>query len=445
MSWKIPGATNTEHRSDSDAERPRIAVFAMEAAPGRGSEAAAGWGLTRAALAYGDCVLFTSTIFESDVRKWRAAHPDAPPRVFVIREHRLAKYMRWHRIPRFILYLLWLQRATRAAQRLHATEPFDMTFATTYSAYWLPCRPVSMGLPSVWGPVGGAVTTPRALWRDLGIPGLVGEALDYVAVRIVARLPATRRTWRSASVRLFNNRESANSVPSDLPGMSMILNNAPFVEMEPAPPSPRERFILFASPLDPRKGPRLALRALAYAPPDVRLVFASDGIEHRALERMAKRLNLADRVEILGWIPRSELFTLMASAAAGIFTGLREEGGVALSEVMVHGTPVIVLAHGGARTIAGTATDPDRVALVEPGPFEETAESLGREITRFCDHLSSDTSPTIDRGAYVRELHRAFDVALGVHRASEADAVPAARSITIGPADQGVGSGVTSR
>ena len=416
----------------------------MEAAPGRGSEAAAGWGLTRAALPYGDCVLFTSTVFEADVRRWRAAHPDTPPTVVIVPEHALAKYFRWHRIPRFVLYVLWLRRATEAAKRMHAARPFDMTFTVSYSAYWLPCRPVSMGIPSVWGPVGGAVTTPPALWRGLGVPGIVGEALDFLAVRVAARLPATRRTWRTASVRLFNNRESAQAMPPGLPGTSMILNNAPFVDIEPAPPATRSRFILFASPLDPRKGPRLALRALAYAPPDVRLVFASDGIERGALERMAERLDLSDRVEILGWIPRAEMFKLMASAAASIHTGLREEGGVALAEAMMHGTPVIVLAHGGARTIAESTTDASRVALVEPGPIDATAKALGREITRFCDQPSSATSPTIDRDSYVRSLHRAFDVALGVHGTAEVDSDSEVRATANGQVTHGVGSGVTA-
>lgn len=398
----------------SDTKRPRIVVFGMEAAPGRGSEAAAGWGLTRSAMAFADCVLLTSTIFEADVRAWRLANPDDPLRVEIVPEASVARYFRWHRIPRFMLYLHWLRRATKVARRMHAEQPFDASFAVTYSAYWLPCRAVDLPMPSVWGPVGGAVTTPRTLWRGLGAPGLLGEVLDYVAVRVSSRLPATRRTWRKATVRLFNNEESRQVMPAGLPGTSIVLNNAPFAEITPAPPAPRERFIIFPSPLDPRKGPRLALQALTYAPPDVRLVFASDGIERSALERMAAQLGLSERVSILGWIPRAEMFGLMASAAASIHTGLREEGGVALTEAMLHGTPVIVLAHGGARTIAESTTDPERVALVAPDTFDRTARELGAQIARFCTDLSTGTTPTIDRSAYVHALHHAFDLALGV-------------------------------
>jgi glycosyltransferase involved in cell wall biosynthesis len=313
-----------------------------------------------------------------------------------------------------MLYLEWLRRATDTAMEMHRERPFDVSFPVTYSAYWLPSRAVALGIPSVWGPIGGAVTTPLPLWAGLGFGGMLGEVLDYAAVRFAARLPATRRSWRDATVRLFNNAESMAAMPDNLPGTSIVLNNAPFADVDVAAPAPREPFVVFPSPLDPRKGPRLALQALAYTRPQIRLAFAADGIERRPLERMAARLGLSDRVDFLGWIPRPQMFELLASAAASIHTGLREEGGVALTEAMIHGTPVIVLAHGGARTIAETGTDPHRIALVPPGRFIRTSRRIAREIDRLCASPSTAVGPTIDQAAYHRQLRAAFDLALGV-------------------------------
>jgi glycosyltransferase involved in cell wall biosynthesis len=265
----------------------------------------------------------------------------------------------------------------------------------------------------VWGPVGGAVRSPLRLWPGLGIPGIMGEILDLVAVRASTLLPATRRTWRRATVRLLNNKESLDALPKKLPGSSKVLNNAAFVRIDAASPRPRERYVVFPSPLDPRKGPRLALQAMLHTKPDVRLLFAADGIERGPLERMAKRLGLADRVEILGWIPRPQMFELLAGAAASIHVGLREEGGAALCEAMLHGTPVVVLAHGGARTLAEVNTDPSRVALIPPRSFAETARAIGRAIDHFADNLSTAQSPTIDQEHYQRSLQEAFEKALG--------------------------------
>jgi glycosyltransferase involved in cell wall biosynthesis len=240
-----------------------------------------------------------------------------------------------------------------------------------------------------------------------------GELLDFLAVRLASLLPATRATWRKATVRLFNNEASLAMMPRDLPGTSLVLNNAPFADVVPAKPGPRGRFVIFPSPLDPRKGPRLALQALVHTEPDIRLVFAADGIERRPLERMAARLGLTDRVDFLGWIPRAQMFELLVTASASIHTGLREEGGVALTEAMIHGTPVIVLGHGGARTIAESTTDPARVALVKPASFDRTAREIAAEIDRFCAHPSTRTDPSIDREDYVRRLRGAFEIALG--------------------------------
>ena len=66
-----------------------------------------------------------------------------------------------------------------------------------------------------------------------------------------------------------------------------------------------------------------------------------------------------------------------------VFTGLREEGGLALAEAMLAGAPIVVLAHGGAKIIAESSTDPARVALIEPGDVASTARRMGEAMTRF--------------------------------------------------------------
>jgi glycosyltransferase involved in cell wall biosynthesis len=68
---------------------------------------------------------------------------------------------------------------------------------------------------------------------------------------------------------------------------------------------------------------------------------------------------------------------MLRGSAAVVFTGLREEGGLALAEAMLCGAPVMVLGNGGARTIAAAGTDATRVALIEPSGPNETARTDG--------------------------------------------------------------------
>ena len=60
-------------------------------------------------------------------------------------------------------YQAWLRRAYRAGRILHGQRPFDAVHHATFSTYWLPSPVGRFGVPAVWGPVGGAVTTPIAL------------------------------------------------------------------------------------------------------------------------------------------------------------------------------------------------------------------------------------------------------------------------------------------
>jgi glycosyltransferase involved in cell wall biosynthesis len=167
-----------------------------------------------------------------------------------------------------------------------------------------------------------------------------------------------------------------------------VINRAILQEVPHVNPGDCKNYLLFPSALEPRKGARLALHALAYTPSWVRLIFVADGYERRALDRLAKRLGVADRIEFRGKIARAEMFRMMAGAAAVLFTGLREEGGCALSEAMQLGVPVIVLGHGGARIVAEANTDPSRVALIEPQSAKRTVGDFAAAMTKFSAHPS---------------------------------------------------------
>ena len=150
------------------------------------------------------------------------------------------------------------------------------------------------------------------------------------------------------------------------------------------------------------------MRALAKTPDDVRLVFVGDGPKRRRIQRMAHKLGVAHRIELLGAVPRSDVLGLLASCKAAVFTGLREEGGLALAEAMYLGVPVIVLARGGAATIAESSTDSDRVALVQPGSGNETIQRLAEAMTRFTRHPPAGQGPLLDRERALDELEALF-------------------------------------
>ncbi len=409
-----PAAKATIDRTEP---RPRVLVLAFACDPRLGSEPGAGWAMVRTAAEVAEVTALVSDYHMPSIESWLADHPEhADVRFVPVGAASEGSWIRrligLDRRAWFLDYLRWLRSAAIAAKRLHAEQPFDGSLHAAYGSYWLPTPLVELdGVPCVWGPVGGATTTPWRLWRYLGLRGWLGELQKLVAIRLATAMPSVRKTWELASVRLLETRESLEALPRRYRADGEVLNRVLLYDLPDfanGEPVERKPFILFPSLLEPRKGPMLAVEALAHTPEHVRLVFVNDGYSRTDLERAAKRLGLTHRVEFLGRIPRTEMFRMMREASAVVFTGLREEGGMALAEAMISGAPVVVLAHGGPRLIAEHALDPARVAAVRPGSARATVARLGAAMSRFVTDAPGGLGSNLEQDSTKQRLQAAI-------------------------------------
>lgn len=369
---------------------PRVLVFAFYCSPCRGSEFAAGWAIAGVLGDVAHVTVLVHPASHADIAGWEDEHGVLPGVTFVE-----VPEVRWGRraqdrirpLARHIWrlrYLGWLHEARRAAEELDADRAFDAVVHATPGTYWLPSTVVDLRAPSVWGPVGGAATSPPRLWPYLGIAGLLEEVAEQAIVRTVSRTPWVRRTWTRADVRLVETTSALARLPRALQDGTRVVNRSVLVGAAvPGQATPVPGLVVFPSQLESRKAPRLALRALRYADAHVRLAFLNEGPEEPTLRRLARRWGLEDRVEFRGRVPREELFAALRAACASLHVGLREEGGAALAEAMLCGVPVVVLGHGGARDVAEANTDPSRVAVVDPGGVVDTARRIGEQMSRF--------------------------------------------------------------
>jgi glycosyltransferase involved in cell wall biosynthesis len=348
------------------------------------------------------------------IEAWLEQNPEQSLEHVVVAEPRRTSMMKRHRIGEFLLYLAWQRRAEKMGRALVESGDFDVAVHATLSAFWLPSVAVDVGLPSMWGPVGGAVTTPVKLWPLLGWKGIASEIMDWLAVRLMSLLPATRRTWRRATVRVVQNEETRRRLPRDLQSDTVVMNHAIFHEVSFEEPDGEQDHeggrVVWVSPMDSRKGPELAVRALAKTHPSVHMIMAGDGPERIRIETMARTLGLADRISFEGMVSHEQALQIIREADVALFTGLREEGGLALSEAMLLGTPVVVLANGGAATIARSSIDASRVSLVEPAEMSDTIANMAAAIEHQIEQAFSASvesrRPLIDQDASIEDLAR---------------------------------------
>ncbi len=100
------------------------------------------------------------------------------------------------------------------------------------------------------------------------------------------------------------------------------------------------RTLVSVGALIERKGHALTIEALTTLP-EWRLLIAGEGPERTALQALAAKLGVADRVRLLGPLPHQKLASLYSAADLSVLASSREGWANVLLESMACGTPVI--------------------------------------------------------------------------------------------------------
>lgn len=135
----------------------------------------------------------------------------------------------------------------------------------------------------------------------------------------------------------------------------------------PASPDTRNpKQLLTVALLTPNKGVDLLLKAFAGAieqEPTLTLKIVGDGSAKPALEKLAKELNLEERVTFTGILPKEELPAIYQQSGLMLSTSYVETFGVVLVEALASGTPIVATRSGGPEDIVSSSNG----VLCEPG------------------------------------------------------------------------------
>lgn len=163
--------------------------------------------------------------------------------------------------------------------------------------------------------------------------------------------------------------------------------------------------VLYLGRLVPSKGVHVLLTALARLP-DATLTIAGAGPGRARLERLARRLDLGDRVRFTGWVAPIERDELFARVRVLAIPSLWEEPfGIVGLEALSHGVPVVASAVGG---IPSWLTDGGE--LVSARDADALADALGRILTD--DQLAARLAAAGPRVAERFSMERHLDLLL---------------------------------
>lgn len=129
------------------------------------------------------------------------------------------------------------------------------------------------------------------------------------------------------------------------------VRSLPYFTRPPASPPPRPTradTVLFSGRLVREKGLHVLLAALARVPQPWTLLVAGDGGDRPRVATIVRRLGLADRVRLLGWVDRATVARCHRDATLVALPSLWPEPfGIVGLEAMAHARPVVGFAVGG--------------------------------------------------------------------------------------------------
>jgi glycosyltransferase involved in cell wall biosynthesis len=339
---------------DPAPRRPRALLLTYACSPDHGSEPGVGW--NRAIEAARTCdtwAVCEEGRYGPPIRAYLDRHGPIPGLTFIF-VAKPAWLARCSFLPGagHLSYHLWQRRVYRVAKKLHDEVGFDLVHQVTFCGYREPSYLWRLGVPFIWGPVGGTQNYP---WRFLGLAGFKGaireatrSVLNWLQLRFSLQV---RRAAKSAAVVLAAN----TTVQGDF---ARALGIVPQVQLETGIRSinhaPRTSTngplrILWSGDLQCWKALPLLLRALAALPKqteyEVRIL--GRGPLERSLQRLARRLGVDQRLSWMGWLPFRDALDQYAWANVLAFTSLRDTSGNVVLEALANGLPIVCLDHQG--------------------------------------------------------------------------------------------------
>ena len=373
----------------SDAHPLKILLSAYACEPGRGSEHGVGWNWVRHLAKSNQVWVLTRTKSKPAIQAALQAEPLPNAHFIYIDLPRWASFWKSGRRGIYLYYYAWQWLAYLRARALEPEIHFDIAHHVTFVTYWMPSFIALLGVPFVWGPVGGGESAPPAFQQTFSPRGRFYERLRDVVRRAANLDPLVRLTARRSVLALATTPSTEAKLKSLGCRRTMLLSEAGICAEElqtlgalPAGSAQPFRIASMGNLLH-WKGFELGLRAFALharqnASSEYWIMGA--GPEEKRLHSLASELGVANQVTFCGALPRHQALDRLAQCDALLHPSLHDSGGWVCLEAMASGRPVVCLDLGGP-SIQVTAETGFKIAAHSP---EQTVRDIASALSTLC-------------------------------------------------------------
>ncbi len=340
--------------------RLNVLVGAYACSPFEGSEAGVGWGWVEAISRHHNLWVLTGAHFREPIEEELRRRPELQERLhfsYIPRTRYRAAEKIWPPAYLYTYQHQWQKDAFKAARQLLERIGFDIVHQLTYVGFRAPGHLWRLGVPFVWGPIGGLEQVTWSLIPWLGLRG----GLHFAARNLLnewdkrfARLP--RKAFHAAEsgiisattgiqreILRFYARRSTVISEIGLPPTTLPV---------PCRRSPLEPLrLLWCGNFNPGKALHFLLSALSLISSDLnwKLTIIGDGPCATKWKTLARRSGLADSCDWLGQMSRQNVLRQMQKAHALVVTSAYDLTSTVVIEALANGLPVVCPDHCGFR------------------------------------------------------------------------------------------------
>lgn len=372
----------------------KLLISSYSFGAGRGSEAGVGWNVASGMARRGHEVTVLTT---SEFHHLNFPDGEAPPFRVLECDFGMSQFNS------AAAYNNWQRKIPSVIRELCSKESFDLIHHVTFNQYRGIRDVFAAPLPYVVGPVGGAEVVATQFLGDMPLKKKLKEILRYVPVDawpfgwrvrraackgvILASTPQTlERLQRFAGVQDVGLEAIISIHDSEIKDGREPVTDTPYMVYDGGVrPDKGLKLLIRTLSLLWKQGVRVPVKAAAVAEkdwPGVRRYMAGCGLPDEAVELMA-------------FMPRAELMSIVARATTFISVSFRDSGCMALLEAVAMGVPSLCL------DVPGQFWLPSEFAVKVP-VMRDMEQSLAGAITRLLSSPEQSAAYHARRSEWLR-------------------------------------------
>ena len=339
----------------------KILLSAYACEPNKGSEPGVGWHWARELSRIGHQVwVITRANNQTVIEDALSVDPSSN---LHFEYYDLPEWIRrWKKIPGgvYFYYLLWQIGAYRVAKKLTKEVTFDWVHHITFGVLRLPSFMAFLGVPFIFGPLGGGESSPYLLRSSFPLRGYILDWFRDLSNWLVLVDPLLHSVYKGSSIILCKTEETRAAIPKPYQDKCRLyleigiesdnLEGDPQILTHQDTIADGELRLLYVGRLVYWKGLHLGLQAFAQflsQMPNSRLTVIGRGNDADWLYRTAEELKINSSIDWIDWMPQKQVLEFYSQHDVFLFPSLHDSSGNVVLEALSHALPVVCLDLGG--------------------------------------------------------------------------------------------------